>query len=147
MKWKVALADLDFDQHELNQALKVLKSRWLTMGEMVQKFEKKFAQFLGVKYAIATSSGTGALHLSLKALDLKPGDEVLVPALTFVASVNSILYTGARPVFVDSTSLDDFNISILFLKKFNTLLYVRNLVIFFSGVTCTVMMIYYCSSF
>lgn len=110
MKWKVALADLDFDQRELNQALKVLKSRWLTMGEMVEKFEKKFARFLGVKHAIATSSGTGALHLALKALNLRPGDEVLVPALTFVASVNAILYNGAKPVFVDSTSLDDFNI-------------------------------------
>lgn len=111
MKWKVALADLDFDQRELNQALKVLKSRWLTMGEMVQKFEKKFAQFVGVKHAIATSSGTAALHLSLKALGLKPGDEVLVPALTFVASASAVLYNGARPVFVDSTNLDDFNIS------------------------------------
>ena len=111
MKWKVALADLDFDQRELNQALKVLKSRWLTMGEMVQKFEKKFAQFVGVRHAIATSSGTGALHLALKSLGLKPGDEVLVPALTFVASANAVLYNGAKPVFVDSTSLDDFNIS------------------------------------
>jgi dTDP-4-amino-4,6-dideoxygalactose transaminase len=117
MKWKVALADLDFDQRELDQALKVLKSRWLTMGEMVQKFEKKFAQFVGVRHAIATSSGTAALHLSLKALGLKPGDEVLVPALTFVASANAVLYNGAKPVFVDSTSLDDFNISIEDLEK------------------------------
>jgi len=81
------------------------------MGEMVQKFEKKFAQFVGVRHAIATSSGTGALHLALKSLGLKPGDEVLVPALTFVASANAVLYNGAKPVFVDSTSLDDFNIS------------------------------------
>jgi dTDP-4-amino-4,6-dideoxygalactose transaminase len=117
MKWKVALADLDLDQRELNQLIKVVKNKWLTMGEMVQKFERKFAQFLGVKYAIATSSGTGALHLALKSLGLKPGDEVLVPALTFVASVNSILYNGAKPVFVDSTSLDDFNISIEDLKR------------------------------
>ena len=112
MKWKVALADLDFDQRELNQLIKVFKNKWLTMGEMVEKFEKRFAQFLEVKYCIATSSGTGALHLSLKTLGLKPGDEVLVPALTFVASANSVLYNGAKPVFVDSTSLDDFNISI-----------------------------------
>jgi dTDP-4-amino-4,6-dideoxygalactose transaminase len=117
MKWKVALADLDLDQRELNQLIKVVKNKWLTMGEMVQKFEKKFAQFLGVKHAIATSSGTGALHLALKSLGLKTGDEVLVPALTFVASVNSILYNGAKPVFVDSTSLDDFNISIEDLKR------------------------------
>ncbi|MGB2698375.1 MAG: DegT/DnrJ/EryC1/StrS family aminotransferase [Candidatus Zixiibacteriota bacterium] len=117
MKWKVALADLDFDQRELNQLIKVFKSKWLTMGEMVEKFEKRFAQFLGVRYCIATSSGTGALHLSLKALGLKLGDEVLVPALTFVASANSILYNGAKPVFVDSTSLDDFNISINDLER------------------------------
>jgi len=111
MKWKIALADLDFDQRELNQALRVLKSKWLTMGEMVQKFESKFAQFVGAKHAIATSSGTGALHLALKSLGLEPTDEVLVPAITFVASANAILYNGAKPVFVDSTSLDDFNIS------------------------------------
>jgi dTDP-4-amino-4,6-dideoxygalactose transaminase len=117
MKWKIALADLDFDQRELNQLIRVFKSKWLTMGETVQKFERKFAQFLGVKYAIATSSGTGALHLALKALALKPGDEVLVPALTFVASANSVLYNSAKPVFVDSTSLDDFNISIEDLER------------------------------
>jgi dTDP-4-amino-4,6-dideoxygalactose transaminase len=117
MKWKIALADLDFDQHELNQALKILKSKWLTMGEMVEKFEKRFARFLGVKYCIATASGTGALHLALKSLGLKPSDEVLVPAITFVASANAILYNGARSVFVDSTSLDDFNISVEDLKR------------------------------
>jgi len=117
MKWKVTLADLDFDERELNQLIKVFGSKWLTMGEMVEKFEKRFAQFLGAKYCIATSSGTGALHLALKSLGLKPGDEVLVPAITFVASANAILYNSARPVFVDSTSLDDFNISVEDLER------------------------------
>ncbi len=117
MKWRVALADLDFDQRELNQLIKVFKNKWLTMGERVKEFERRFAQFLGVRYCIATSSGTGALHLALKSLGLKPGDEILVPALTFVASANSVLYNGAKPVFVDSTNLDDFNISVEDLEK------------------------------
>jgi len=82
------------------------------MGEKVEELEQKMSKFAKAKYAVALSSGTAALHLALRALNLKPGEEVLVPSLTFVASTNAVLYCGAKPVFVDSTSLNDFNISV-----------------------------------
>jgi len=117
MKWKIPLFDLDYNSSEISAVTSVLKKRWLTMGERVEEFESKFARFVKAKYAVALSSGTAALHLALKSLDVKAGDEVLVPSITFVASVNAILYCGGKPVFVDSTSLEDFNISIADIEK------------------------------
>ena len=117
MKWKIALSDLDFNQRELKSVNAVIKGKWLSMGWMVKEFEDRFAQYIGTKYAIATSSGTAALHLALRALDIRGGDEVLVPSITFVASANAVLYTEAKPKFVDSVSLDDFNLSVEDLKK------------------------------
>ncbi|EQB63623.1 MAG: hypothetical protein RBG1_1C00001G1202 [candidate division Zixibacteria bacterium RBG-1] len=117
MNWKVYLSDIDLTQKEIQAVTKVLKSRWLTMGEVTQNFEKAFAKFLGVKHALAVASGTAALHLALKALELKPGDEVLLPSLTFVASANAIVYNQAKPVFVDISSLDNLNISVEDLQR------------------------------
>ena len=111
MKWKVALSDLNFDHRERKIVNQVIQGRWLTMGEMVKKLERNFANFLGVRHAFGVSSGTAALHLALRALNIKTEDEVLVPSLTFVASSNAILYVGAKPVFVDITSLSDLNLS------------------------------------
>jgi dTDP-4-amino-4,6-dideoxygalactose transaminase len=111
MKWKVTLSDLNFDQGEQRAVDRVIRSKWLTMGETVQKLERNFARFAGAKHAVAVSSGTAALHLAMIALDLKPKDEVLVPSLSFVASSNAVLYVGAKPVFVDVNSLDDLNLS------------------------------------
>src|SRR5208337_2584764 len=71
------------------------------MGDRVAAFEQAFARLHGVPEAVAVNSCTAGLHLCLKALDVGPGDEVLVPSLTFVATVNAILYVGATPVFVD----------------------------------------------
>ena len=84
----------------------VVRSGWITMGERVRSFEEAFAATHGKPDAVAVSSCTAALHLILAALDIGPGDEVLVPSLTFVATVNSVLYTGATPVFVDIDGLD-----------------------------------------
>ncbi len=112
MNWKVYLSDIDISQKEIRTVTKVLKSRWLTMGEVTQNFEKAFAKFLGIKHALAVANGTAALHLALKALELAAGDEVLVPSLTFVASVNAIVYNQAQPVFVDVTSLNNLNLSV-----------------------------------
>ena len=117
MKWKVTLSDLNFDQRERKMVDRVIRSKWLTMGETVQKLEKNFADFVGAKHAIAVSSGTAALHLAMRALEIKPDDEVIVPSLSFVASSNAILYVGAKPVFVDISSLNDFNLSCDDLKK------------------------------
>ena len=98
-------------QPELGDAEKralceTIDSGWITMGARVRAFEEAFAARHGAADAIAVGSCTAALHLSLAALDIGPGDEVLVPSLTFVATVNSVLYVGATPVFVDIESLD-----------------------------------------
>jgi len=117
MKWKVTLSDLNFDQRERKMVDRVIRSKWLTMGETVEMLERKFADFMGTKYAIAVSSGTAALHLAMRVLNINPADEVIVPSLNFVASSNAILYVGAKPVFVDISSLNDFNLSCEDLKK------------------------------
>ncbi|MDX8534085.1 DegT/DnrJ/EryC1/StrS family aminotransferase [Mesorhizobium sp. VK25A] len=85
---------------------KVIDSSWLTMGEQVRLFEESFARMHGADDCVAVSSCTAALHLILHALGIGPGDEVLVPSLTFVATANSVLYVGATPVFVDIESAD-----------------------------------------
>lgn len=88
----------------------VLKSGWLTSGKNVERLEQIFANTVGTRYAIAVNSCTAALHTVLLSLDLSARDEVLVPTNTFVATANSVLYTGAKPVFVDSDP-DTFNMS------------------------------------
>ncbi|TIR21954.1 MAG: DegT/DnrJ/EryC1/StrS aminotransferase family protein [Mesorhizobium sp.] len=85
---------------------KVIDSGWLTMGERVRAFEEAFAAMHGADDCVAVNSCTAALHLILHALGIGPGDEVLVPSLTFVATVNAVLYVGATPVFVDIESDD-----------------------------------------
>lgn len=111
MQWRVPLSDIDLDDAELAGVERVLRSRWLSMGPVTREFEAAFAQMVGVRHALAVSNGTTALHLAYAALGLGPGDEVIVPALTFVATANAILYTGATPVFADITSLDDLTVS------------------------------------
>lgn len=88
-------------QDEENAVLEVLRSGWLSQGPRVAEFERCFAQYVGAAHAIAVSSCTNALHLSLLALNLMRGDEVLCPSLSFIATANAIRYTGATPVFVD----------------------------------------------
>ncbi|MDZ7262138.1 MAG: DegT/DnrJ/EryC1/StrS family aminotransferase [candidate division KSB1 bacterium] len=111
MKWRVPLADIDLGQNEIAAVLKVLKSKWLTMGNVTEEFEKQFANYLEVKYAFAVASGTAALHIAHQVLGLTKGDEVICPSLTFVATANSILYTGATPILADITSPGDLNMS------------------------------------
>lgn len=112
MAWKIPLADVRFGPEEFEAVKQVLSSGWLSQGPVVQRFEAAFAKFIGVKYAFAVANGTAALHLACKALELGPGDEVLCPALTFVASANAILYTGAKPCFVDINGPRDLNFSV-----------------------------------
>ncbi len=100
-KWRVTLADVSMDHGERTAVTEALESGWLSMGPRVKAFEKAFACYHGVEHAIATSSGTAALHLSLMALNIQPGDEVIQPAINFVAGANMTRAVGARPVFVD----------------------------------------------
>ena len=87
--WRIPLFDTTFDEKEVEAAQRVIRSGWLTMGEVTQEFERRFAEFLSVKHAIAVSSCTAALHLANRALGIGQGDEVICPSLTFVAAANS----------------------------------------------------------
>jgi dTDP-4-amino-4,6-dideoxygalactose transaminase len=110
MIWRVPLSDLDFDEKERQVVLQVLESRWLSMGEVTQRFERAFAEQIGAKHALAVSNATVALHLANLALGIGPGDEVILPSLTFVATANAVLYAGATPIFVEVCSQSDFGI-------------------------------------
>lgn len=101
---------------EEHAVLRVLRSRNLSAGKEVLKFEAEFARFIGVKHAIATSSGTAALYISVRSLGIGPRDEVIVPAFTFLASADVILMSGAKPVFVD-IDLKTFNIDVTKIEK------------------------------
>jgi dTDP-4-amino-4,6-dideoxygalactose transaminase len=104
MNWKVPLSDLDYGLEEEQAVLAVIKSQWLTMGAVTEEFEKNFAHFINSKHAVAVSNATEALHMACLALEIGPGDEVIVPSLTFVATANAVLYTGASVVFADICS-------------------------------------------
>jgi len=112
MKWVVPLADPNLDEAEALAAADVLRSGWLTQGSKVQAFERAFAAMLGARHGVAVTNGTAALHLAYAAAGLGPGDEFIVPCLTFVATINAGLYLGARPVLADCVSADDLTISI-----------------------------------
>ncbi len=101
MKWRVPLADLDYGETEERLVLEVLRSRWLTMGGVTQEFERRFAASCQSPFALGVSNATVALHLACLALGIGPGDEVIVPSLTFVATSNAVLYTGAEVRFAD----------------------------------------------
>lgn len=99
----IPVAEPKFGGKELEYVSDCITSGWVSSkGKYVNRFEENFAQFCGVKCGVATFNGTIALHLALAALNLGPGDEVIVPTLTFVATANAVAYTGATPVFVDS---------------------------------------------
>jgi perosamine synthetase len=97
----LSVSAADLDESDLNAVLEVLRSGRLASGPKCEEFERMIADYVGVKHAVAVNSGTSALHLIVKALEIGPGDEVIVPSFTFAASVNVILYERATPVFVD----------------------------------------------
>ena len=98
---QVAIARPSFGSEEEKLLLETLRSGWVTQGPRVHEFERRFAERVGAREAVAVTSCTTGLFLSLHALDIGPGDEVIVPALTFIASANSVVHCGAAPVFVD----------------------------------------------
>jgi perosamine synthetase len=89
------------DDEDIQEVVEVLRSDWLTTGPKVAEFEEAFSRYVGAKYAIAVSSGTAALHTAMFALGIGSGHEVIVPAMTFAASANCVVYQGGIPVFVD----------------------------------------------
>jgi perosamine synthetase len=91
----------DIDEADIAAVVDVMRSGWITTGPKVKEFETAFAHQIGVKHAVALNSGTAALHLALDAIGLEPGDEVIVPTLTFTATAEVVRYFGAKPVMVD----------------------------------------------
>jgi len=112
MSWKIPLSDVDFGNEELQAVQSVIQSGWLTMGGVTQEFENEFEKYTGAKHALAVTNCTAGLHMACMAIGLNPGDEVILPALTFVATANAVRYTGAVPVFADVIGDQDFNISV-----------------------------------
>uniref|UniRef100_A0A7C2K1P9 DegT/DnrJ/EryC1/StrS family aminotransferase n=1 Tax=candidate division WOR-3 bacterium TaxID=2052148 RepID=A0A7C2K1P9_UNCW3 len=106
---KIPLSRPYFDSEELNEIQKVLDSGWVSQGPKVKEFEDKIADYLGVKYAIAVTNCTSALHLALLSIGVKKGDEVIVADYTFPATGHSVLYCRAKPVFCD-VDLKTYNI-------------------------------------
>jgi perosamine synthetase len=99
---RISVAQPVLNGNERKYVLDCLDTNWISsVGKYITAFEESFAQFCGVKHAIATNNGTTALHLALVGLDLQPGDEVIIPTVTYIATANAVRYCGATPVLVD----------------------------------------------
>lgn len=107
MSYKIPLFDLNYDEEENKAVVETLNSKWISSGPKCMELETKFAKMLGAKHALAVSNCTAALHLAIICVGIKPGDEVIVPSLTFVATVNSVRYAGGIPVFCDIVSKEN----------------------------------------
>lgn len=108
--YRIPLFDLNFDEREEQAVLETLRSKWISTGPKVAQFEAEFARMLHADHALAVGNCTSALHLALQILDVKPGDEVICPSLTFVATVNAVKYVNAVPVFADIVGESDLTI-------------------------------------
>lgn len=98
---KVQLARPDITQAEIDAVVEVMKSGWLSIGPKIEEFERKVADYVGVKHAIGVNSGTSALHLIIRSFGIGEGDEIITTPFSFVASTNCFLFEKAKPVFVD----------------------------------------------
>ena len=111
-EWRVPLTDIAMPEEDVQAVADCLRSGWLTLGPRTQAFEGALAAHVGTPHAVAVSSGTAALHLACCAAGLGHGDEVIVPAFTFIASASAARYVGATPVLCDVRGPHDFNIDI-----------------------------------
>lgn len=102
----IPLFDLRLEPEDVEAVVETLRSGWLTMGPRTEAFEDAFARHLGCRHAVAVSNCTGALHLAYMTAGVQPGDEVIVPSFTFVATASAVSYCGARPVFADIVGLE-----------------------------------------
>jgi dTDP-4-amino-4,6-dideoxygalactose transaminase len=105
-EWRVPLADVEIGEPEIAAVAETYRSGWLSMGPRTEEMEARFAEYTGAGHAIAVTNCTAALHLICLAAGVGPGDEVIVPSLTFIASANAVRYTGATPVFADIAGLE-----------------------------------------
>jgi dTDP-4-amino-4,6-dideoxygalactose transaminase len=111
MDYNIPLFKLNFGQEEIDAVTETIKSKWISTGPKCEELENQFVEMFNVKHAISLSNCTDALHLAMIVNNVSAGDEVICPSLTFAASVNSIRYVGAIPVFCDIEGLDNLNIS------------------------------------
>jgi dTDP-4-amino-4,6-dideoxygalactose transaminase len=117
MEYNIPLFKLNFGEEEISAVTKTIRSKWISTGPKCEELEQLFVEMFNVKYAVSMSNCTDALHLSCILCDIKPGDEVLCPSLTFAASVNCIKYVGGTPVFCDIVSPDHINIDPIDIEK------------------------------
>jgi dTDP-4-amino-4,6-dideoxygalactose transaminase len=110
MGYTIPLFDLNFDHQEEQAVMEVLRSKWISTGPKTIEFENLFAQMLGANHALAMANCTVALHLAMLLANVKEGDEVICPSLTFVATANAIRYVGGIPVFADIVGNDNLNL-------------------------------------
>lgn len=136
--WKVPLFDLNYDERETKAVQAVLESKWLTMGQNTADFERQFSQMLQTTEdsSVFVSNCTMALFASLLALDLKEGDEVIIPALTFVADINAVLMAGGTPVLADCESMQEWNITAETIRKQITPKTKAVIIVHFAGFPC-----------
>ena len=127
-------------EEEIAEVVDSLRSGWITSGPKVKRFEADFAQYVGCDHAIAVSSCTGALHIALTALCIGPGDEVIVPTLTFCSTANVVVHVGATPVLVDVGS--DFNVRPDDIERAITPRTKAIVLVHFSGQACDLTAIY-----
>ena len=135
--WKVQLFKLNYDERESQAVKDVVDSGWITMGEKTKEFEERFSkEVVDNAGCVAVSSCTAALHIALLSLDLKADDEVIIPALTFIADMNVVKIVGAKPVLADSDSYDNWNVSAKTIKKVITPKTKAVMIVHFAGYPC-----------
>jgi dTDP-4-amino-4,6-dideoxygalactose transaminase len=135
--WKIQLFNLNFDVREVDAVKKTIESGWLTMGERITGFEAEFSKYLGSgAQSLAVTNATAALHMALLALDVGAGDEVVIPALTFVADANSVRLVGAKPVLADCSSLDDWNMTVDTIERCITPKTKAVMIVHYAGYPC-----------
>lgn len=98
---EIPVANVTVGEEEAKAAYEVVKSGWLSQGRKVEEFERDFSRVTGARHSIAVNNGTSGLHACLAALGIKPGDEVIIPSLTFISTANAVLYQNAKPVLVE----------------------------------------------
>jgi len=136
-EWKVQLFKLNFDEREIDAVVETLKSGWITMGQRTLDFEAAYGRELGCgTRCLAVSNGTAALHVATLALGIGPGDDVIVPSLTFIADVNVVRIAGARPILADVTSMNDWSMDPVDIERKITPKTKAVMVVHYAGYAC-----------
>lgn len=136
MEYKIPLFDLNFDEAEVKAVSETLRSKWISTGPKTAKFENKFSKMLNVNHSLALSNCTVSLHLAMILAEVREGDEVICPSLTFVATVNAIRYVNAIPVFADIKSYEDLTIDPVDIEKKITKKTKTIIVMHYGGFAC-----------